>query len=157
MKTDLETAWCKATSDERQSFVELFSDDIREMLPTYDDRDRPETDELIGHGQDDDGGDDETLDAPELPSVLDTNDSDDDGDFAVADDEDFREATRGIKRRAGGKRVPAAPRSPGEIERMTAEFLARGGQVTKVRRGVTGLQPPKQRTPAWRKIASKGA
>ena len=59
MKTNIETAWLKSTAGERQDFIELYADDIREMLPRYNDRDEPETEELIGHERSDDGGDDE--------------------------------------------------------------------------------------------------
>lgn len=150
MKPDVELAWLKATPNERADFVESYSDDIRELLPLYFDRDKPE-EELVGHGQDDDGGDDETLDPAELPVVLDTySTGDDDGDFAADHDEDFRAAKRGFDRRASGKRVPAAPRSAAEIERMTKEFLERGGEITRVKRGVSGVQPPPRRVAAWR-------
>lgn len=157
MKGNLETAWLRSTAGERQDFIELYADDIRELLPRYNDHDDPETEELLVQGDD---GDDEALDAPELPAVLDTNDSDDDdGAFPAADDEDFHGATRGNRGHATGKRVTAAPRSAAEIERLTAEFIARGGQIAKVRPGISRLQPAKPRAPAWRRkiVSSKEA
>lgn len=149
MKTDIELAWLKATADERQAFIEFFADDIRELLPAYDDRDKP--DDLITYEQDD--GDDEEKDPVELPCIVDPQESIEIGDD---DDEYFHAAARGVERRAGGKRVPSAPSSKDDIERMTKEFLKRGGQIMKVRRGAAGLQPPPKRVPAWRKIAGKG-
>ena len=149
MQTDLELAWHKATPNERQAFIEFFADDIRELLPAYDDRDNP--DDLITYEPD--VGDDEEKDPVDLPCIVDPQESLEIGDD---DDEDFHAAARGVERRAGGKRVTAAP-SKDDLQRMTQEFLSRGGQITKVRPGSSGLQPPPKRVAAWRKIAGKGA